>query len=52
MSNEVTVTYDSDNSFAVEVLKTDGHCPIGETVGKRNIEEEQPISLNEGEPGC
>jgi hypothetical protein len=41
MSNEINVTYDSANSFAVEVQKTDGHCPIGETVGKRNIEQER-----------
>ena len=51
MSNEITVTYDSANSFAVEVQKTDGHCPIGETVGKRNIEEERiPVLSCEG--GC
>ena len=41
MSNEINVTYDSANSFAVEVQKTDGHYPIGETVGKRNIEQER-----------
>lgn len=51
MSNEITVTYNSDNSFAVEVQKTDGHCPIGETVGKRNIEEKRiPVLSCEG--GC
>ncbi|MHC4166678.1 MAG: putative zinc-binding protein [Planctomycetota bacterium] len=51
MSNETTVTYDSANSFAVEVQKTDGHCPIGETVGKRNIEQERiPVLSCEG--GC
>lgn len=51
MSNEITLTYDSTNSFAVEVQKTDGHCPIGETVGKRNIEEERiPVLSCEG--GC
>ena len=51
MSNEITVTYDSANSFAVEVQKTDGHCPIGETVGKRNIEKERiPVLSCEG--GC
>ena len=51
MSNEITVTHDSVNSFAVEIQKTDGHCPIGETVGKRNIEEERiPVLSCEG--GC
>ena len=41
----------STNSFAVKVQKTDGHCPIGETVGKRNIEEERiPVLSCEG--GC
>ena len=51
MSNEINVIYDSANSFAVEVQKTDGHCPIGETVGKRNIEEERiPVLSCEG--GC
>jgi len=51
MLNEVTITYDSANSFAVEVQKTDGHCPIGETVGKRNIEEGRiPVLSCEG--GC
>ncbi|MHC4559900.1 MAG: putative zinc-binding protein [Planctomycetota bacterium] len=49
MSSENTVTYDSANSFTVEVQKTDGHCPIGETVGKRNIEEERiPVLSCEG----
>jgi uncharacterized metal-binding protein len=51
MSNEINLTYDSANSFAVEVQKTDGHCPIGETVGKRNIEQEKiPVLSCEG--GC
>jgi hypothetical protein len=51
MSNEITATYDAANSFAVEVKKTDGHCPIGETVGRRNIEEERiPVLSCEG--GC
>ena len=51
MSNEMTVPYDSANSFAVEVQKTDGHCPIGETVGRRNIEEKRiPVLSCEG--GC
>jgi len=51
MLNKVTATYDSAGSFAVEVQKTDGHCPIGETVGKRNIEEGRiPVLSCEG--GC
>jgi len=51
MLNEVTITYDSANSFGVEVQKTDGHCPIGETVGKRNIKEKRiPVLSCEG--GC
>ncbi len=51
MSREIAVTYDSANRFVVEVQKTDGHCPIGETVGKRNIEEGRiPILSCEG--GC
>jgi uncharacterized metal-binding protein len=51
MSCENGVTYDSANSFMVEVQKTDGHCPIGETVGKRNIEEGRiPVLSCEG--GC
>ena len=41
----------SVNRFAIEVRKTDGHCPIGETVGKRNIEEGKiPVLSCEG--GC
>ena len=41
----------SPNSFPVEVQKTDGRCPIGETVGKRNIEEQRiPVLSCEG--GC
>jgi uncharacterized metal-binding protein len=51
MSTKIAVTYDSADSFAVEVQKTDGHCPIGETVGKRNIEEQRiPVLSCEG--GC
>ena len=51
MSNEINVKYDSANSFTVGIRKTDGHCPIGETVGKRNIEEERiPVLSCEG--GC
>jgi hypothetical protein len=41
----------SSNSFPVVVQKTDGRCPIGETVGKRNIEERRiPVLSCEG--GC
>jgi hypothetical protein len=51
MLNKVTIAYDSADSFAVEVQKTDGHCPIGETVGKRNIAEGRiPVLSCEG--GC
>jgi hypothetical protein len=51
MSNEINVTYDSANSFKIGIRKTDGRCPIGETVGKRNIAEERiPVLSCEG--GC
>ncbi len=51
MSSEMTVADDSTSSFAVEVQKIDGHCPIGETVGKRNITEGRiPVLSCEG--GC
>jgi len=51
MSNECNVTNNSAESFAVEVRRTDGFCPIGETVGKRNIEERRiPVLSCEG--GC
>ena len=41
----------SAKSLAVEITKTDAHCPIGETVGKRNIEEGTvPVLSCEG--GC
>ncbi|MHC4324895.1 MAG: putative zinc-binding protein [Planctomycetota bacterium] len=51
MSNEIDITHDSANSFAIGVQKTDGHCPIGETVGKRNIKEGRiPVLSCEG--GC
>jgi len=44
MSNE-------NEHFTVQVSGTSGHCPIGETVGKRNIEEEKiPVLSCEG--GC
>ncbi len=39
------------DSFAVQVQKTGGHCPTGENVGKRNIEERRiPVLSCEG--GC
>ena len=51
MANEINVPNDSANSFLVEVLKTEGRCPIGETVGRRNIEEKRiPVLSCEG--GC
>ena len=51
MSEEVTIGADSAGSFTVDVKKTDGHCPIGETVGKRNIAEARiPVLSCEG--GC
>ncbi len=51
MSNKTAITCDSTGSFAIEVQPTDGHCPIGETVGKRNIAEGRiPVLSCEG--GC
>jgi len=51
MLKEVNITDKPANSFAVEIQKTDGCCPIGETVGKRNIEEGRiPVLSCEG--GC
>lgn len=51
MLKEVNITDESVNSFAVEIRKTDGRCPIGETVGKRNIKEKRiPVLSCEG--GC
>ena len=51
MLKHVNVTDDSASSFTVEVKKTDGHGPIGETVGKRNIAEKRiPVLSCEG--GC
>ncbi|MFC1764891.1 putative zinc-binding protein [Planctomycetota bacterium] len=42
---------DSTDSFTVAVQKTDGRCPIGETVGKRNIQQARiPVLSCEG--GC
>lgn len=41
----------SHNSFAVTIQKTDGRCPIGETVGQQNIEQARiPVLSCEG--GC
>jgi uncharacterized metal-binding protein len=49
MLKDDAIKYDSDDSFAVEVQKTSGHCPIGETIGKRNIEEKRiPVLSCEG----
>lgn len=42
---------DSSSSFAVRVQKTDGHCPIGETIGKENIEQ-RTIPVLSCEGGC
>jgi hypothetical protein len=51
MLKEVNVTGDSVNGYTVEVKKTDGRCPIGETVGKQNIERRRiPVLSCEG--GC
>ena len=51
MTNEINIPCDSANSFMVEVLNTEGRCPIGETVGRRNIEEKRiPVLSCEG--GC
>ena len=41
----------STDSFAVQVQRTNGHCPIGETVGERNIQQGRiPVLSCEG--GC
>jgi hypothetical protein len=51
MLNKANVADDSANNFTVEVKKTSGRCPIGETVGRRNIEEGRiPVLSCEG--GC
>jgi hypothetical protein len=51
MLKEVNITDEPANSFAVEIQNTEGRCPIGETVGKRNIEEGRiPVLSCEG--GC
>ncbi len=40
-----------NEQLMIKVQRTDGHCPIGETVGKRNIEEGKiPVLSCEG--GC
>jgi hypothetical protein len=51
MLKKVNVADDSAYSFTVKVKKTDGNCPIGETIGKRNIEKGRiPVLSCEG--GC
>ncbi|MHC4117373.1 MAG: putative zinc-binding protein [Planctomycetota bacterium] len=51
MSIENTTPNQSVGSFTVDVQKTDARCPIGETVGKRNIAEARiPVLSCEG--GC
>ncbi len=41
----------STDSFALQVQKTEGHCPTGENVGQKNIAEERiPVLSCEG--GC
>jgi len=51
MSDKIDTQCGSDKSFTIEVKTTDGLCPIGETVGKRNIEEGRiPVLSCEG--GC
>ncbi len=41
----------STDSFAIQIQKTEGHCPTGENVGKRNSEEKRiPVLSCEG--GC
>jgi hypothetical protein len=39
MLKEIDIADNLINSFTIEVKKTDGHCPIGETIGERNIKE-------------
>ncbi len=42
---------ESKDTFTVEISKTGGTCPIGEKVGRRNLEEEKiPVLSCEG--GC
>ena len=45
MFNEITVTYDSDNSFTVEVQKADGHCPSSEVNGHIFVSYKMPEFL-------
>ena len=41
----------STKNIAITIQKTDGHCPIGETVGKQNIKQSRiPVLSCEG--GC
>ena len=41
----------SNGAFALKITKTEGRCPIGETVGKRNIKDGKiPVLSCEG--GC
>ena len=51
MINGKNVTNDSTEKLTIEICKTDGHCPIGEIVGQRNILEKRiPVLSCEG--GC
>jgi hypothetical protein len=46
-----TTMTNSTDSFAVEVQRTDGRCPVGEMVGQRNLKEARiPVLSCEG--GC
>lgn len=49
MSNILTGTDHTANTFAVEVQRTNGHCPTGEIVGNRNMLEKRiPVLSCEG----
>ncbi len=51
MSDKIDTKLGSGKNFTIEVKTTDGLCPIGETVGRRNIEEGRiPVLSCEG--GC
>jgi uncharacterized metal-binding protein len=51
MHNGDTSMTSSTDSFAIQVQKTEGRCPTGENVGRRNIEEKRiPVLSCEG--GC
>jgi len=51
MFKEIDIADDLVKSFTVEIKKTDRHCPIGETIGERNIKEKRiPVLSCEG--GC